>query len=148
MAGTTVFASKRALYALLRDLPGLSGAQVTYADPGGSARRERVWLGPDVEDAENEAVALRPASNRRQEEYLLHVMVEIIKPGTPETVEERMEALVNSILSTIDADPKLGGAVPGLLTAVGDSLTVETTETSDGIRVVSDLSVRVKAQPR
>lgn len=144
---TTVFATKRALRDLLRAAPDLDGVQVAYADPGERRRREAVWLGPDVEDVEDEAVALRGPTNRRNEDYRLHVFVEVISPGSVEQAEQRAEALANAILSAVDADPKLGRSVPGLLWIVGAGMSVETTETTDGPRVVLDIYFQARARP-
>lgn len=145
---TTVFATKRAVRDVLQAAGGdLDGIQVAYADPGDRRRRESIWLGPDVEDVEDEAVSLKPGTNRRNEEFRLHLFVEVIAPGSVEDVEARTETLVNAVLSTIDADPKLGRTVPGLLWIVGEGMDVATSETPDGPRVVVDIFLRVRSRP-
>lgn len=148
---TTVFATKRAVRDLLKRTPGLDGIQVAYADPG-ERHRTAVWLGPEVEDVEDEAVALKPKTNRRNEDYRIYVYVEKIAPGSVEDVENATEALVNAILGAVDDRPKLGVGpndrpVPGLLWVVTEGMSVDTTETDVGPRVKVEIHLRVRAHP-
>lgn len=145
MAGTTQAALKANLKTRLAVRPGLSSVQVGYGDPGGTSRRQRVWLGSTT-DGEVEPVALRAGRRRRDETYVLKVHVEVIAAHpTPEGNEARAVELVREVEECLADDPTVG-AVPNLLWAVVSALGMDTTETPDGPRTVVTLDLTAHAR--
>lgn len=145
MAGTTMADAKAALVAALRVRAGLTGVQVDYADQGGTARRQRIFLG-DIEDNDHEPVALRAGRRRREENYTLAVIVEVIGVSpAPENNERRALELAREVEECLADDPTLG-RTPGVVTALVGGMDLSTSETTDGPQTRVAVRVAVKAR--
>jgi hypothetical protein len=135
-------AIKANLKTALRANTTLSGVQVSYGDPGGDAQRETVWLG-HTEDGSQEPLAMRAGRRRREENYTLHVHVEVIGRPTPEDNEARATDLCTAVEEVLADDPKVGNT-PGVIHAVVAGVEMATGETTDGPRTVLTIFVSVK----
>jgi hypothetical protein len=146
LAGTTITAVKAALVSQLSTLPALSGVQITYADPGDTARKESIWCGT-VRDADHEPVALKAGRRRREENYELLVHVEVMGTRlTPQRTEERATALALVVEEHLADNPNLSGEVPGLLFAVVGGLEMTTDQTTAGPRTFMSIRINVKSR--
>ncbi len=149
MSGTTVVAVKAAVRDALAALSGtggpLSGVQVSYANPGSSARRETVYLG-DVEDGEHEVAAFRSGTVPRREVYLLPVLVEVTGKPSVEANETRAVAIGTVVEETVCADPTLGG-VANVASVVPAGFALQTDDTDAGLHL-SRLTVLLRVTAR
>ncbi len=146
MAGTTAAAFKAALKSSLMAYGPLSGIQVVYGQDVEARKTGCIRLGA-VEDAGVAPTGLKAGRRRREEDYVLHVIVEVIgTAGGPEANEARAVTLGTAVEEFLADNPALSGSVPGLLFAVVSGFSMETSETTDGARTVLDYSVSVKGR--
>lgn len=137
-------AFKAAAKVALASHASLAGVQVAYGDPGGTGRRERLWLG-DTEDGSQEPVALRSGRRRRDEEYVLSIHAEVIGSGkTPEATEARAVALATVVEEIVADSPTLG--VPNVLWALVSGQDMATSETTDGPRTVITTRITIRGR--
>ena len=106
MAGTIMATFKARLLTQLQANATLSGIQVSYGDPGGSQRRESVFLG-DIETNDHIAESLSSGRRRRIEEFTLECFVEVSSKPTPQACEERAVELANAVETVLADDPQL-----------------------------------------
>ena len=141
---TTVLEVKDALVELIADAVP-SGVQVQYADDLDKAQPQRVYLG-DIEEAEGALVTLRPG--RREENYLVRVLVDVQHVGSGRSADARALEILGSIESLLADDPKLSGATtpPGIVSAYLERWNLQSTVTTDAWRTFIELEIRVKAR--
>ena len=107
MAGSIIATYKAALLTKLQANATLGAVQCTYADPGGSQRREAVFLG-DIEIDDHEPEALAPGRRRRREDFVCELFIEVSSKPTPQTAEARAVELANAVETVLADDPTLG----------------------------------------
>ncbi len=116
MAGTNAIAVKKELFRRLALESGLSGVQVVYLLPPRDIQREAVYGGKITGPVEQ--AAMRPAAARsiREEQPLINVHIRVLGEGVLDsTSEERAGVLAGVVFDMVAADPRLAGAVAGLL---------------------------------
>ena len=121
-----------------------STVKVDYGDAGETARKERIWLGP-TDIGNDEPVSMKSGRRRLQEEFVIHVMVEVISKSTPEASETRVFEIAADVEDAIASDFTLGG-VENLLWALVDGKELDTSEHPDRPMSVLDIRVACTAQ--
>lgn len=141
-SSSTIVATKRALVMALQTRPALNGVLISYADPGAKGRKEQVFIA-EVRNADQEPVALRTGTRKRDEEYELDVYVDVLSKASAETSEERTMELVAELEEFLANDPKINNT-PGVLWAVVTDMRMKTAETGDGpsTRCIVTVTVR------
>jgi len=144
MAGTTAADLKAALKSAMLSEAGLAGVPVSYGEPGDLARTEHVWIGSAVSGAQEVAV-FKTGRTRRDEEYMVDVIVEVSSVSNPETCEARAVLLGTVIEEMLADDPKVND-VTGLLWCVVNAFDLDTQELPDG--PVSKYTLSLNARGR
>jgi hypothetical protein len=126
VAGSIIATYKAALLTQLQANSTISSVQCTYADPGGSQRREAIFLG-DIETDDHVPEALAPGRRRRIEDFVCEVFVEVSNKPTPQTAEARAVELANAIETVLADDPQLDN-LSGLMFTAMRSLSMTTVE--------------------
>jgi len=144
MAGTTAAAVKAALRAAMLAEAGLAGVPVSYGEPGDLARSEHIWIG-SATTGDSDLVAFKAGRNRRDESYLVDVVVDVSSMASAETSEARAVELVTVIEEMLADDPKLG-EVPNLLWCILESWDLTTQDYADGPRSVMSLSLKARGR--
>ena len=112
MPGTNIVAAKKALLAVIADIPALAKVQTLYRWAG-EAEREIVFCGTTRFEREISDMAADPA-----EILTINLHVGVAYPGgSAEEAETRVTDIGNLIEAAFVADPRLGERVPGLLFA-------------------------------
>ena len=143
MAGSIIANYKAALLTQLQANSTISSVQCTYADPGGSQRREAIFLG-DIETDDHVPEALAPGRRRRIEDFTCEVFVEVSNKPTPQTAEARAVELANAIETVLADDPQLDN-LSGLVFTAVRSLSMNTVEADQPV-VTIRLLLEAKAR--
>ena len=137
---------KTKLIEVMAAMPEMAGVKISFADPGENALKENVWLGR-IYDNEHDPVALKAGRRRREENFTLEIYVDVGGTRlTPERCETRALELGLLIEEYLADNPKLDGAVDGLLFAVVSGMELFTSQTTDGPYTRHTVSVDVKAR--
>lgn len=144
MSGSIIVATKAAIVSTLQARAGLTGILVQYADEVDLARRERFYLG-DVDEGDHEAVALRSGRRKREENFTLHLFVEVVGKASAQANETRALLLAQEAEEALADDPRLGG-VSGLAFATVEGLTLQTSTTTEGPMTRADIRIRAKGR--
>ena len=145
MAGSIIANYKAALLTQLKANATLGAVQVTYADPGGSQRREAVFLG-DIETDDFQPEALAPGRRRRRESFTCELFIEVSSKPTAQTAEARAVELVNAVETVLADDPQLDNLSQLMFTAVR-SLSITTVQADQApvvtVRMLLDAEARL-----
>lgn len=110
MPGTNIVAAKKALLAVVAEIPALAKVQTLYRWTG-QAERELVFCGQARFEREIADMAADPA-----ETLTIDLHVGVAYPGgTAEEAETRAQEIGGLIEAALLADPRLDEQVPGLL---------------------------------
>ena len=145
MAGSIIANFKAALLTQLQANATLGAVQCTYADPGGSQRREAVFLG-DIETDDHVPEALASGRRRRREDFVCELFIEVSSKPTPQTAEARAVELANAVETVLADDPQLDN-LSGLMFAAVRSLsmtTVQADQTVVTIRMLIEAKARLQ----
>lgn len=145
MSGSMIVATKKAILQELAGRPGLTGVQMAYADDTETAQRERLFFG-DVDENDHEPLALRAGRRLREENFTLHLFVEVVGRGAYDVNEQRALDICQEVEEYLADTPKLGDRVPGLVTALSEGLNLRTSASTDGPVSRVDLRIRVKGR--
>ena len=147
MAGSTMYAVKAKLLTLLAANSTLSSVQVAYGDPGEAMRRESIYLGDIISNAQTPE-ALASGRRRRIEDYTLDVEVFIqSKAAGQQECEQRALVLANAVETVLADYPTLDDGVTGLMFVEASGMSMSTTEAGiDGPRCQVTVQVQVKAR--
>lgn len=111
MSVTNAYAAKRALIGLLQAAPALTDVQVSYALKPRDMQRQRIWGG-----ATRFTRVFEGLGGPRDETVTVELYIEVdAVGGEVEEADQLVEQLAESVETVLNADPHLGGAVPGLL---------------------------------
>lgn len=118
MAATSVrTATKVRLVDLLRAHTALGGVRVDYSWPGRGLEREAVYAGRARGPVE--ISTMRAGRKARTDTFTVEVWFVAGAPGqTALEADERAQALCTALEDVLANDPRLGGAVDGLIDAV------------------------------
>ena len=145
MAGSIIDNYKAALLTQLKTNATLAAVQCTYADPGGSQRREAVFLG-DIETDDHEPEVLAPGRRRRREDFTCELFIEVSSKPTAQTAEARAVELANAVETVLADDPQLDNLSQLMFTAVR-SLSMTTVQADQSpvvqIRMLLDAKARL-----
>ena len=146
MAGTIMASFKAQLLTELQAHSTLSSIQVTYADPGGAARRECVFLG-DISNNQHDPESISSGRRRRIEDFDLEVFVFVnSKPrSSPQDCEARAIVLADAVEEVVADDPQLSN-LTGLLYCQVSEMSMSTVETGDGPATTVTLTINAKAR--
>ena len=145
MAGSIIANFKAALLTQLQANATIGAVQCTYADPGGSQRREAVFLG-DIETDDHVPEALASGRRRRREDFVCELFIEVSSKPTPQTAEARAVELANAVETVLADDPQLDN-LSGLMFAAVRSLsmtTVQADQTVVTIRMLIEAKARLQ----
>ena len=145
MAGSIIANFKAALLTQIQANATLGAVQCTYADPGGSQRREAVFLG-DIETDDHVPEALASGRRRRREDFVCELFIEVSSKPTPQTAEARAVELANAVETVLADDPQLDN-LSGLMFAAVRSLsmtTVQADQTVVTIRMLIEAKARLQ----
>tara|TARA_R110000824_G_scaffold259400_1_gene448151 strand:+ start:49 stop:486 length:438 start_codon:yes stop_codon:yes gene_type:complete len=145
VAGSIIANFKAALLTQLQANATLGAVQCTYADPGGSQRREAVFLG-DIETDDHVPEALASGRRRRREDFVCELFIEVSSKPTPQTAEARAVELANAVETVLADDPQLDN-LSGLMFAAVRSLsmtTVQADQTVVTIRMLIEAKARLQ----
>ena len=134
MAGSIISNYKAKLLTELQANSTISAVQCTYADPGGSQRREAIFLG-DIETDDFIPEALAPGRRRRRESFTCELFIEVSSKPTAQTAEARAVELANAVETVLADDPQLDNLSQLMFTAVR-SLSMTTVQ-ADQVPVVT-----------
>ena len=126
MAGSIIATYKAALLTQLQANSTISAVQCTYADPGGSQRREAIFLG-DIETDDHTPESLSQGRRRRIEDFVCELFVEVSSKPTAQTAEARAVELANAVETVLADDPQLDN-LSGLMFTAVRSLSMTTVE--------------------
>ena len=126
MAGSIIANYKAALLTQLQANSTISAVQCTYADPGGSQRREAIFLG-DIETDDHVPESLSQGRRRRIEDFVCELFVEVSSKPTAQTAEARAVELANAVETVVADDPQLD-ELSGLMFTAVRSLSMTTVE--------------------
>ncbi len=126
MAGSIIANYKAALLTQLQANSTISAVQCTYADPGGSQRREAIFLG-DIETDDHVPESLSQGRRRRIEDFVCELFVEVSSKPTAQTAEARAVELANAVETVLADDPQLDN-LSGLMFTAVRSLSMTTVE--------------------
>lgn len=112
MPGTNVVAAKKALLALVADIPALAKVQTLY-QWNATSEREAIFCGTTRFERDTSDMGAHPAETLTID---LHVGV-VFPGGSAEEAESRVIEIGGHIEQALVADPRLGERVPGLLFA-------------------------------
>lgn len=145
MAGSIIADYKAALLTQLKANATLGAVQCTYADPGGSQRREAVFLG-DIENDDFQPEALAPGRRRRRESFTCELFIEVSSKPTAQTAEARAVELINAVETVLADDPQLDNLSQLMFTAVR-SLSITTVQADQApvvtVRMLLDAEARL-----
>ena len=145
MAGSIIANYKAALLTQLKTNATLAAVQCTYADPGGSQRREAVFLG-DIENDDFQPEALAPGRRRRRESFTCELFIEVSSKPTAQTAEARAVELINAVETVLADDPQLDNLSQLMFTAVR-SLSITTVQADQApvvtVRMLLDAEARL-----
>lgn len=145
MAGSIIANYKAALLTQLKANATLGAVQCTYADPGGSQRREAVFLG-DIENDDFQPEALAPGRRRRRESFTCELFIEVSSKPTAQTAEARAVELINAVETVLADDPQLDNLSQLMFTAVR-SLSITTVQADQApvvtVRMLLDAEARL-----
>ena len=146
MAGTIMASFKAQLLTELQAHSTLSSIQVAYADPGGAARRECVFLG-DISNNQHDPESISSGRRRRIEDFDLEVFVFVnSKPrSSPQDCEARAIVLADAVEEVVADDPQLSN-LTGLLYCQVSEMSMSTVETGDGPATTVTLTINAKAR--
>jgi hypothetical protein len=143
MAGSTIAAFKNALVTALQARPGLANILVDYAENPTLARREYIYLGA-VQNGDQTDPVMRAGRIKREENYVVHVMVRVLGNPTPYDNEVRALALAQEVEEYLADTPQPTASV---MWALVSGMAVDTVEQpTDGPDTLVDISVSVKAR--
>ena len=134
MAGSIISNYKAKLLTELQANSTISAVQCTYAAPGGSQRREAIFLG-DIETDDFIPEALAPGRRRRRESFTCELFIEVSSKPTAQTAEARAVELANAVETVLADDPQLDNLSQLMFTAVR-SLSMTTVQ-ADQVPVVT-----------
>ena len=134
MAGSIIANYKAALLTQLKANATIAAVQCTYADPGGSQRREAIFLG-DIETDDFIPDARAPGRRRRRESFTCELFIEVSSKPTAQTAEARAVELANAVETVLADDPQLDNLSQLMFTAVR-SLSMTTVQ-ADQVPVVT-----------
>jgi hypothetical protein len=134
VAGSIISNYKAKLLTELQANSTISAVQCTYADPGGSQRREAIFLG-DIETDDFIPEALAPGRRRRRESFTCELFIEVSSKPTAQTAEARAVELANAVETVLADDPQLDNLSQLMFTAVR-SLSMTTVQ-ADQVPVVT-----------
>ena len=134
MAGSIIADYKARLLTQLQANSTISGIQCEYADPGGSQRREAIFLG-DIETDDFVPEALAPGRRRRRESFSCELFIEVSSKPTAQTAEARAVELANAVETVLADDPQLDNLSQLMFTAIR-SLSMTTVQ-ADQVPVVT-----------
>ena len=145
MAGSIIANYKAALLTQLQANATISAVQCTYADPGGSQRREAIFLG-DIDTDDPVPEALAPGRRRRIEDFVCELFVEVSSKPTAQTAEARAVELANAVETVLADDPQLDNLSGLMFTAVRSlsMTTVEADQTVVTIRMLLEAKARLQ----
>ena len=145
MAGSIIANYKAALLTQLQANATISAVQCPYADPGGSQRREAIFLG-DIETDDHVPEALAPGRRRRIEDFVCELFVEVSSKPTAQTAEARAVELANAVETVLSDDPQLDNLSGLMFTAVRSlsMTTVEADQTVVTIRMLLEAKARLQ----
>lgn len=145
MASSTVVAFKAALITRLQARPGLADATVSWHVPVTQPRPD--WILVDDVKSPDDQNAAALGGQRREEHYVLHILVMVRRPFRiePKVVAQRAAALVKEIEDELRADCTVGGVV-----RVAEVAGVGLTEWAgaDGDERGADMPVRINVRQR
>ena len=145
MAGSIIANFKAALLTQLQANATLGAVQCTYADPGGSQRREAVFLG-DIETDDFQPEALATGRRRRRESFTCELFIEVSSKPTAQTAEARAVELINAVETVLADDPQLDNLSQLMFTAVR-SLSITTVQADQApvvtVRMLLDAEARL-----
>ena len=145
MAGSIIANYKAALLTQLKANATIAAVQCTYADPGGSQRREAGFLG-DIETDDHVPEALASGRRRRREDFVCELFIEVSSKPTPQTAEARAVELATAVETVLADDPQLDD-LSGLMFAAVRSLsmtTVQADQTVVTIRMLIEAKARLQ----
>ena len=147
MAGSTMYAVKAQLLTLLKANSTLSSIQVSYGDPGEAMRRESVYLGDIISNAQTPE-AFASGRRRRIEDFTLDVEVFVqSKAVGQQECEQRALVLANAVEDVLADYPTLDNGVTGLMFVECSGMSMSTSEAGiDGPRVQVTVHVQTKAR--
>jgi hypothetical protein len=134
VAGSIIADYKARLLTQLQANSTISGIQCEYADPGGSQRREAIFLG-DIETDDFVPEALAPGRRRRRESFSCELFIEVSSKPTAQTAEARAVELANAVETVLADDPQLDNLSQLMFTAIR-SLSMTTVQ-ADQVPVVT-----------
>jgi hypothetical protein len=134
VAGSIIADYKAKLLTQLQANSTISGIQCEYADPGGSQRREAIFLG-DIETDDFVPEALAPGRRRRRESFSCELFIEVSSKPTAQTAEARAVELANAVETVLADDPQLDNLSQLMFTAIR-SLSMTTVQ-ADQVPVVT-----------
>jgi len=140
-----MYAVKAAL--LTKMQADISGVQITYADSGGSMRRESIFMG-DITSNNQTPEAFASGRRRLYEDYTIdvHVAVQSKAAGVQEA-EQRAVELATDVENVVNDYPTLSGTVTGLMFIEPSGMSMSTSEAgADGPRVFTTVHIRVKGK--
>ena len=145
MAGSIIANFKAALLTQLQANATLGAVQCTYADPGGSQRREAVFLG-DIETDDHVPEALASGRRRRREDFVCELFIEVSSKPTPQTAEARAVELANAVETVLADDPTLGDLSQLMFTQMRSlsMTTVQADQTVVTIRMLIEAKARLQ----
>jgi hypothetical protein len=117
VAGSIISNYKAKLLTELQANSTISAVQCSYADPGGSQRREAIFLG-DIETDDFIPEALAPGRRRRRESFTCELFIEVSSKPTAQTAEARAVELANAVETVLADDPQLDNLSQLMFTAV------------------------------
>ena len=145
MAGSIISNYKAKLLTELQANSTISAVQCTYADPGGSQRREAIFLG-DIETDDFIPEALAPGRRRRRESFTCELFIEVSSKPTAQTAEARAVELINAVETVLADDPQLDNLSQLMFTAVR-SLSITTVQADQApvvtVRMLLDAEARL-----
>lgn len=115
---STVPTVRAQLVTLLRARPGMADTTVTPTSPGDAQYNEAIFLGR-ARGAHDQPVS-RAGRLKREEDYVLDVWIEVVRPGRDGSVaEDRAFALFGELEDVVADDPVIGLAGTILKATVG-----------------------------
>lgn len=111
MTLSNAYAAKRALVALLQSASELTDVQISYALKPRDMQRQRIWGG-----ATRFSRVFEGLGGPRDETVTVELYIEVdAVGGDVEEADTLTEQLAEVVEAVLDADPRLGGSVPGLI---------------------------------
>ena len=143
---TTKLKARKALLEHFRKAPGLKGLKVDYSFVDENPP-ECISLMPDISDDENEVRTTRGLPSTYNETYAIGVVLIVASKNTIEENEDRADEILDAMYLSLRSDPRLGGRVDGLVSAVVGRCDVVSGHVLDeGPMVRADLDIEIEGR--